>query len=73
MNMIITKEHIDNGMSANGGWSMEQLKCFNINHFYKGWQKDVIGKDFDIKIYYRFINLKNSHVKNFNENQTQLF
>ena len=71
--MIITKEIIEEGKSINGGWSIEQLKCFNIDFFYKGWQNDIIGKDYDINFYYKFINLKNSHIKNFNENQQTLF
>lgn len=60
--MILTNEILKQGKSDNGGWSLNQLRCFGISKFQKGWQRKVIGRNFSNKTITRFLALKNVHL-----------
>ena len=59
---ILTKEILEQGLSRNGGYSLEQLKLLGIYEFCKGWKKGVIGKPFKSEILNKFISLKDYHL-----------
>lgn len=62
--MILTKEILEQGKSVNGSWSAKQLKCFNVLYpFPKGWEYDIVGKDFPVLAIEKFLSLTNAHLK----------
>lgn len=61
--MVITEEIIEQGRSRNGGWSMQQLECFDIKSFHKGWKRGLIGKVFPGGKVELFLRLKDKHLK----------
>lgn len=67
--MILTEEIVMQGLSSNNGWNEEQLKCFGET-FLKGWKKRIIGKDYSKETIQKFLDLKNTHLRNFKGNNS---
>jgi len=63
--MLITKELLDIGKSANGGWSDDQLELLGVPRCPKGkkWYKRLMGKSVPDSSAKLFIELKNHHLK----------
>ncbi len=59
--MILTREILEQGKSANGGWSKKQLQCFGVT-LKKGWMRKIIGKHFPALTIERFLSLKDRHL-----------
>ena len=68
--MIITKETLELGKSVNGSWSDKQLRLLGVKTtmFNPGWKQRLLGSDVSLENVKQFIILKNSHIKNRQEN-----
>ena len=61
--MKLTCDLLQQGKSSNGGYSLIQLNLLAIQYFYKGWELDVIAKQFIVTVIIQFIYLKDSYLK----------
>jgi len=64
LNMQLTREILEQGKSVNGSWSAKQLKCFDIAYPWpKGWEQEIIGKEYSVAAIDKFLSLTNAHLK----------
>ncbi len=61
--MLMTKYIFEQGRSIKGGWGMKQLSILGIYELKKGWQNELIGKDFPKEVIEKFLKLTDSHIK----------
>lgn len=63
MNMLLTKETLEDGKSRKGGWSLKQFKLFGFDTFpKKGWKGIIIGQEWPDEITIQFLALKDKHL-----------
>ena len=62
--MRITQEILTEGMSSNGGWSNQQMRCLGVSvPLVRGWRDDLLGAEVREADVDRFLMLKDAHVK----------
>lgn len=61
--MLVTRELLQKGKSRNGGWNLKQVKILGFDQWRKGWKRTCIGKQISTEDYFKFIRLKNTHLK----------
>ena len=60
--MRLTKEHFDQALSSNGGYSQKQLKLLGVNIKKAGWKFRAMRKDYPLEVIEKFIALKDAHL-----------
>lgn len=60
--MKLTREHFNEALSSNGGYSQKQLKLLKVNIKKSGWKYRAMAKDYPPEVIQKFIDLKDAHL-----------
>jgi hypothetical protein len=66
--IIITKDFLEKGKSDRGGWNKKQLIALGFDGWEKKWYRRSIGMELSEEMANRFLELKNHHILQKQEN-----